>query len=142
MRRTPRLIFVNSTAWLALYNPNDPNHEAARDLWRDLSSEPVRFITTDYVLDQVFTVMKSFGSLEAAEALNTVLMRTALLRLFMTDSVIFERAWKIFREDEHPQFTFTDCVNYAVIQYLGATEVFTFDRNFTAPGLTVLKRET
>ena len=138
MRRQHRLIFVNTSGWLALYNPNDPNHPAARALWDDLRNQPVRFVTTDYVLDQVFTAMKMFGSLDAAQALYTVVNNTSLLRFFMTDSVIFERAWKVFVDDEHPQFTFTDCINYAVIQYLGADEVFTFDRNFTAPGLVVL----
>ena len=138
MRRNHRLIFVNTSGWLALYNPNDPNHPAARMLWDDLRSQPVRFVTTDYVLDQVFTAMKFFGSLDAAQALNTVINNTSLLRFFMTDSVIFERAWKVFVSDEHPQFTFTDCINYAVIQYLGADEVFTFDRNFSAPGLITI----
>jgi predicted nucleic acid-binding protein len=138
MRRNHRLIFVNTSGWLALYNPNDPNHPAARMLWDDLRNQPVRFVTTDYVLDQVFTAMKFFGSLDAAQALNTVINNTSLLRFFMTDSVIFERAWKVFVSDEHPQFTFTDCINYAVIQYLGADEVFTFDRNFSAPGLITI----
>ncbi len=138
MRRRHRLIFVNTSGWLALYNPTDPNHAAARGLWDDLRNQPVRFVTTDYVLDQVFTAMKMFGSLDAAQALNTVVNNTSLLRFFMTDSVIFERAWKVFVDDEHPQFTFTDCINYAVIQYLGADEVFTFDRNFSAPGLVIL----
>ncbi len=135
MRRQHRLIFVNTSGWLALYNPNDPNHTAARALWDDLRNQPVRFVTTDYVLDQVFTAMKMFGSLDAAQAIYTVVNNTSLLRFFMTDSVIFERAWKVFVDDEHPQFTFTDCINYAVIQYLGADEVFTFDPSFTAPGL-------
>ncbi len=138
MQRTHRTIFVNTSGWLALYNPNDSNHEAAAGLWEDLSSQSVRFVTTDYVLDQVYTALKIFGSLDTAQALHTVLDRTNLLRLFLVDSVIFDRAWKVFAEDEHPQFTFTDCINYSVIEYLGVTEVFTFDHNFTAPGLIIL----
>lgn len=138
MRRNHRLIFVNTSGWLALYNANDANHDAACVLWDDLRNQPVRFVTTDYVLDQVFTALKFFGSLEAAQALHTVTTTTNLLRLFMADSVIFDRAWKIFQDDEHPQFTFTDCINYAVIQYMGADEVFTFDPNFTAPGLIII----
>ena len=52
--------------------------------------------------------------------------------------MIFDRAWKVFVDDDQPHWTFTDCINYSVIQYLGLTEVITFDPNFTAPGLTVL----
>ena len=138
-----RSIFVNTTGWLALYNPNDPNHYAVVQLWEDLRrapGEPARFVCTDYVLDQVFTALKVFGSLHAAQAFNQLITNSELVRLFMTDSVIFDRAWEVFVGDEHPRWTFTDCVNYSVIQYLGLTEVITFDPDFTAPGLTVLPK--
>jgi predicted nucleic acid-binding protein len=58
----------------------------------------------------------------------------------MTDSVIFDRAWEVFAADEQPQWTFTDCINYSVIQYLGISEVFTFDTLFTAPGIVSIPR--
>jgi predicted nucleic acid-binding protein len=133
-----RYIFVNTSAWLALYTPDDPNHEAARNLWNELRGESIRFVSTDYVMEQVYTALKVFGSLQAAQAVHQVFNSSHLIRFFMTDSVIFSRAWELFVADEQPQFTFTDCVNYAVIQYLGSTEVFTFDSNFTAPDLKIL----
>jgi predicted nucleic acid-binding protein len=133
-----RYIFVNTSGWLALYNPNDPNHGAAKALWEELRGQSVRFVSTDYVMDQVYTVIKVFGSLHTVQAIHTLVNTSALMRLFMTDSVIFDRAWKLFVEDEHPQWTFTDCVNYAVIQYLGVSEVFTFDPNFAASDITAL----
>lgn len=134
----PRSIFVNSSGWLALYNNSDPNHAAALALWEQLKSEPVRFVITDYVLDQVYTAFKMYGSVEVAKAFKEVWTNSEVVRFFMTDTVIFERAWLIFEEDEHPAWTFTDCVNYAVIQYVGISEVITFDPDFTAPDLTVL----
>ena|SRR5438034_6657674 len=133
-----RSIFVNTSGWLALYNPKDPNYDTARQLWEDLRGQQVRFVCTDYVLEQVYTALKVFGSLHAAQAFHQLFTNSDLMRFFMTDSVIFDRAWKVFVDDEQPQWTFTDCVNYAVIQYLGVTEVITFDPNFSAPGMTVL----
>jgi predicted nucleic acid-binding protein len=132
------LIFVNSSGWLALYNRNDPNHPAARALWESLRTQQVRFVTTDYVLDQVYTALKVFGSLQAARAVHELISRSELVRLFMVDSVIFERAWRIFVEDEQPHWTFTDCINYAVVQYTGASRVFTFDPSFNATGMAII----
>src|ERR1044072_4954901 len=137
-----RSIFVNTSAWLALYNPRDSNHQAAAQLWEDLRNTKVRLVTTDYVMEQVYTAFKVFGSLHAAQAFHEVVTNSQVMRLFMTDSVIFDRAWKIFVDDEQPGWTFTDCVNYAVIQYLGVHEVMTFDPNFTAPGLMILPGST
>ena len=133
-----RYIFVNTSGWLALYNPNDSNHSAARELWEDISNQSVRLVSTDYVMEQVYTALKVFGSLHAAQAVHTLINESKLIRLFMTDSVIFDRAWKVFMDDEHPHWTFTDCVNYAVIQYLGVSEVFTFDPSFAAADLKIL----
>ncbi len=133
-----RYIFVNTSGWLALYNPNDPHHGAAKQLWEELRNQSVRFVSTDYVMEQVYTALKVFGSLHTAQAVHQLVNNSALLRLFMADSVIFDRAWQVFVEDEHPQWTFTDCVNYAVIQYLGVTEVVTFDPTFAASELKIL----
>ncbi len=137
-REMTRSIFVNTTGWLALYNPNDANHQAARHLWEDWRGEPVRLVTTDYVLDQVYTALKMFGSLHTAQAFHQVITNSDVVRVFMTDSVIFDRAWKVFLDDEQPSWTFTDCINYSVIHYLGLTETFTFDPNFSAPGLIIV----
>ena len=133
-----RTIFVNSSGWLALYNTNDPNHPAAVQLWEHLRNQPVRFVVTDYVLDQVYSALKMFGSLQAAQAVHDLVRNSQLIRFFMTDTVIFDRAWRVFVEDDHPHWTFTDCVNYSVIQYLGISEVFTFDSNFSHPGLAII----
>ena len=53
-----RSIFVNTTGWLALYNPNDPNHDAVAQLWGDLRrapGEPARFVCTDLAAYQALT---------------------------------------------------------------------------------------
>jgi predicted nucleic acid-binding protein len=137
-----RTIFVNSSGWLALYNTRDPNHAAAVQLWEHLRTQPVRFVITDYVLDQVYSALKVFGSLQTAQAVHDLIRNSQLVRFFMTDTVIFDRAWRVFVEDDHPSWTFTDCVNFAVIQYLGISEVFTFDANFTNPGLALIPSST
>jgi predicted nucleic acid-binding protein len=137
-----RSVFVNTDGWLALYNPEDPNHAAALSVWEDLRHQPVRLVTTDYVLDEVFTALKMRGSLEAAQAFHELVVNSSVVRLFMVDSVIFDRAWRVFADNEHPQWTFTDCVNFAVIQYLGINEVLTFDQEFSAPGLVTIPGRT
>lgn len=131
-------IFVNTSGWLALYDRNNPNHEAAKRLWEDLRQRPVRLATTDYVLDQMYTALKTFGSIQAAQAFHELVAKSSLIRLFMVDSVIFDRAWDVFMNDMQPHWTFTDCINYSVIQYLGVSEVFTFDPSFSAPGLVTI----
>lgn len=46
------------------------------------------------------------------------------------------QAWSIFAQfNQDKQWSFTDCVSYAVMKELVITEVFTFDHHFSQMGL-------
>ena len=49
------MIFVDTGAWFATFVPNDPDHVAAIG-WFDRNSEPL--VTTDYVVDELLTLLK------------------------------------------------------------------------------------
>ena len=48
-------IFVDTGAWFARFVPSDSDHTAARD-WFEQNTFPL--ITTDYVVDELLTVLK------------------------------------------------------------------------------------
>jgi hypothetical protein len=68
-----RRVFVDSGAWLAVYDKSDQYHKSAIALWRDLSSQPIRLFTSDYVLDETYTLLKLRVGLQAAIALHGML---------------------------------------------------------------------
>lgn len=51
-----RQIFVDTGAWDAIVDRGDPNHEMAL-LFRDEIAGQCRLITTNYVLDELYTLL-------------------------------------------------------------------------------------
>ncbi len=51
-----RQIFVDTGAWYAIADSGDANHKAALQ-FRDEIAGKVRLITTDYVLDEFYTLL-------------------------------------------------------------------------------------
>ena len=56
------MIFVDTGTWFAAFVPNDFDHAAA-DAW--LSRNNDLLVTTDYVVDELLTLMKCRGEFEA-----------------------------------------------------------------------------
>ena len=64
------MIFVDTGAWFAAFVPNDTDHAAA-DAWLETNTEPL--VTTDYVIDELLTLMKMRGEFRRALRLGASL---------------------------------------------------------------------
>ena len=61
------MIFVDTSAWFAAIVPSDPNHPHATS-WLAQSSEPL--LTTDYVIDEILTLLRARGERKRAQVLG------------------------------------------------------------------------
>ncbi|MBI3894250.1 MAG: hypothetical protein HY303_22245, partial [Candidatus Wallbacteria bacterium] len=59
-------IFVDTPGWLALEDANDPSNELTTRESRRLLQEGCRYVTTNFVLAEVYTILKSRVSHAAA----------------------------------------------------------------------------
>jgi len=46
------MIFVDTSAWLALYNKKDQNHKTAKETAKYLKNKKILLITTDYIFEE------------------------------------------------------------------------------------------
>ncbi|HEX3999879.1 MAG TPA: PIN domain-containing protein [Pirellulales bacterium] len=58
------MIFVDTGAWFAALVPDDAYHSAAAEFLR---SNDEALVTTDYILDELLTLLKARGQLARAE---------------------------------------------------------------------------
>jgi len=65
-------VFVDTGAWFAYFVQRDPDHNAARG-W--VSSNKFPLVTSDYVLDELFTLLKIRESHKVAVAAGEVLTK-------------------------------------------------------------------
>lgn len=130
------MIFVDTSAWYAVEVEDDVNHEAAYKFLSTLASGKHGVsITTDYVLDEALTLLRSRRDLASATAFINKIRKSKSVRVFWIDEGLFEKALVIFQKSDHKSWSFTDCTSFALMGELSVSNAFTFDRHFNEAGL-------
>ena len=133
-----RTVFVDSSAWIALYDPSDQYHAAIVPVWQQLAEESVYLITTDYVLDEVYTHLRRRVGLPACVAFHNLVVSSSVLRVVDVAPSVRQAAWSILVKHEDKVLSFTDCASFAVMTDLGMHDALTFDRHFRQVGFVSL----
>ena len=124
------MIFLDSSLIVAYLNEADENHPKALKVVEDISNDKYgNSVITDYIFDEVVTVMlvktKDLG--RVASLGEKLLAVNLLLRI---DEELFNSAWKIFKQQRKPSFSFTDCTTIATCRSNGISNFATFDEDF------------
>lgn len=132
-----RQILVDTSAWDAIADGGDPNHEVAL-LFRDEIAEQCRLVVTNYILDELYTLLlMNIGYQRAVDFKRNldVLIEEGILEIVWVSKEIATEAWIVFEQfNVDKQWSFTDCVSYVVMKQRGITEVFAFDDDFAQMG--------
>jgi predicted nucleic acid-binding protein len=133
------MIFVDTSAWYAVEVEDDVNHEAAcKFLSRIASGKHGVSITTDYVLDETLTLLRSRRDLASASSFIDKISKSKSLRVFWINEDLFEKALNVFRKSDRKSWSFTDCTSFALMRELSVSEAFSFDNHFREAGLQAL----
>ena len=129
------MIFVDTSGWYAAEVEDDVHHQKARDFLAQISSGRYGVtVTTDYVLDETLTLLRSRRGLHSATTFADKVRRSGSVRVFWIDEGIFNRALEEFRTSERKTWSFTDCTSFALMKEMSISEAFAFDRHFKEAG--------
>lgn len=119
--------FVDTGAWFALFVPTDPDHPAAQ-AWFDRRRGPL--LTTDYVVDELLTLLKVRGHFDRAIAAGPLLLTEQVCDLEWVTDADVEAAWRVFATYRDKGWSFTDCVSRVVMERRGIAVAVAFDEHF------------
>jgi predicted nucleic acid-binding protein len=100
-----------------------------------------RLITTNFVLDETYTLVRFRVHHQAAVELHQKidrLIRGKLLKVIYITPEIEQAAWRIFEKYSDKNFSFTDCTSFVVMQSLKVTQTLTDDHHFEQMGFQIL----
>ena len=120
-------VFVDSGAWYASVVAWDLNHAAAI-AWFQGNCCPL--LTTDYVVDETMTLLKTRGEMGRAILLGDDFFNGQLATVHFVTASEFEEAWRVFRRFRAKDWSFTDCTSKVVMEKLGIATAFAFDQHF------------
>ena len=138
-------LFVDTSAWMAAVDAGDVNHQRAT-AFQDVIGGTCRLVVTDYILDELYTLLLmdlGYAQAVAIKRKLDVLIEAKVLEVVWVDAGLASHAWSVFeRFNADKQWSFTDCMSYAVMKARRIHEAFTFDHHFEQMGFLRLPRTT
>jgi len=129
-------IFIDTSAFFAIMVESDKNHKIALEIFNKVSLN-YSPCTGEPVLSETFTLLKrKFGIYAAVEFGNIILLSTHL-NIFYIEGDLFSRSWEIFTKYKDQDFSFVDCLSFAILKKENISKVFSFDKHFNYMGYNV-----
>jgi predicted nucleic acid-binding protein len=132
------VIFVDTGAFLAKYIAKDEHHSAAISQWHALEKSKERLFTTNFVLDETFTLLgRRTGYTFAAQRARAILSSAAItiLRPGKYDEI---EAVKLFEKFADQSVSYTDCISFVLMHSNKMKRVFTFDKHYEIAGFSII----
>ncbi|MCL4506089.1 MAG: PIN domain-containing protein [Chloroflexi bacterium] len=133
-------IFVDANAWIALSSKRDRLHDSAIALHRELLEAGYRYITTNFVLDETYTILLMHIGHYAAVDFGERVRSSSVIDVIHVTEGIEQDAWSLFKQYSDKQFSFTDCTSFVVMRRLNLIEAFTNDHHFEQAGFSARLR--
>lgn len=131
-------VFVDTSGWVALFSRDDQAHGVAKRHWEILRKQRRLLLTSNYVLDETFTLLRrGRGGLPMAQTFHALIGQSQVLEVAWIDQGLSEQAWALFVSYSDKLFSFTDCTSFALMQARGIFEAFTFDEDFQRAGFVI-----
>lgn len=135
-------VFIDTSAFVALRNSAEAEHERARSALSELIAEGVALFTSNYVFAETYTaLMVRVGRGEAIEW-GRRFRSGGAIDLVHLDRPTEERAWEILELHDDKRWSYVDATSFALLERDGSNEAFAFDAHFLQRGLSVLPKGT
>jgi len=132
-----RLLFVDTTGWMACADGADPAHSkavAGRDSWLQGGG---LFVTSDYVADETLTLLRIRLGIDAAEAWWQQVDGSSRVRWEYVSFARADNARGLFFRYRDKDFSFTDCTSFILMRELKVREALTTDHHFLQAGFGI-----
>jgi uncharacterized protein len=133
------MILVDTGAWYALADPQERHHgHAVAQFGRLTKGEHGRMVTSDYILDETYTLLRMRLGIEPVVRLRGLLDQSSSIQLLRVSDDDFERSVDLMIAHEDKRWSLTDCASFVLMQQLEIQDAFTFDHNFAEAGFRVV----
>ncbi|MEE9118358.1 MAG: PIN domain-containing protein, partial [Calditrichia bacterium] len=124
------MIYIDTGAFLARYIKRDQYHKQAVEFWNQLRKMRERCFTSNFVLDETFTLLGRRAGYKFAiqRARNMYLSKKlTILRATHEDELMALDIWDKYADQE---LSFTDCISFTCMGKNKIKRVFSFDSHF------------
>ena len=129
-------IFVDTSAFLAVLNASDSNHDRARKVWARLVRARAELVCTNYVLAETLTLAQSRFGQAAVEAFQENVV--PLLQIEWINENLHQEIVNTVLTAEKPRVSVVDATSFETVKRLKIDAVFAYDYHFAEQGFKCL----
>jgi len=132
-------VFIDSSAFVALYLQDDDFHKKAVGVLKKLQQEQRELVTSNFILDEVYTFIRAKrGKMVAVDFTHFLAENVDVVRVNRITIQDEQKALYYFSSLDGKGVSFTDCTSFALMKRMGIQEALTFDSDFKKAGFTIL----
>ena len=131
-------VFADTFYWIALANPADASHRAARAF--DLTNLESTLVTTDEVLTEFLDYFAEAGERRRRIVIGMFeeAMKQATVEVLPQARRSLLLGLDLYKARNDKSYSLTDCISMVAMRGRHITDVLTHDRHFAQEGFTVL----
>lgn len=131
-------IFVDTSAWVALFAANDKHHEKAVSIFEKIEASKLPIYTSDYCIDETITTILARGNHKQSVLAGEALFTSKIIKLIYVCPDYLHVAWELYQKYTDKSFSFTDVSSFAIMKDLNIKKAFAFDREFVQAGIELI----
>lgn len=130
-------VFVDTSAFVALRNRAEREHEAARRTLTELVSERAWLFTSNYVFAETCTALLVRVGMREAIEWGRRFRDSEAIELIRVEEPVEDDAWSLLESHSDKSWSYVDATSFALMEREKATVAFAFDRHFAQRGLAL-----
>jgi predicted nucleic acid-binding protein len=136
---TPLMVFVDTSAYIALTRRDDEHHQDALAILDALRQQRARLYTTNFVVAETHTLLLRYLGNVVARTFLQAVDKSKITNIVRAEVVDEEAARAIIYRYTDKDFSLTDAISFAVMERMGISQAFAFDKHFAQYGVKVLE---
>lgn len=132
-------VFIDTSAWIALYDRNDRYHKNAKKIWVEIINKKKQIYTTFDVLDETITLLRFRVGYKGSVDFGENVFESKIINIIEINTELRLKAREFYNKFSDKKLSFTDCTSFAAMSLLDIIKSFTFDKHFLQVGFNVLE---
>ncbi len=129
-------VFVDTSAFFAVLDADDENHDAAKQMWEDLLKQEVVLVCSNYVLVETLALVQRRLGIPAVRAFQEDVI--PVLNVEWVDESLHQAGIASVLAAARKKLSLVDCVSFEIMRRLGIKTAFAFDHHFEEQGFDCL----
>ena len=121
-------VFVDTSAFYALLDRDDDNHERARSAWTEIVEAGTVAVTSSYVLVETAALLQSRLGLEAVRSFEDAIV--PVLHVEYVPGDLHRLGMAALLVASRRRLSLVDCTSFEIMRRNGITSSFSFDSHF------------